>query len=427
MQLSVIIINYNVKYFLEQCLLSVQKAMRNINSEIIVVDNNSTDGSQTFFEEKTGEIIFIYNKTNEGFSKANNRALKIARGEYILFLNPDTIVPEDCFEKCISFINSHQNNCALGIKMLDGAGNFLKESKRAFPSPITSLYKLSGLARRFPHSIIFAKYYLGNLDENENQEVDVLAGAFMMIPRKILNIVGGFDEDFFMYGEDIDLSFRIQKAGFKNIYFAESSIIHFKGESTKKGSLNYVKMFYKAMSIFVKKHYGNTKAGFFLLLIDIAIFLRAAFAAISGFLKSVFLPVKKAFINLLNLKKSRFIRNDKKYIVVAGTEEEFSNAIQLLKKAGRGKNVSGRIETGEINSTKSLGNFDELKNILQAHSVKEIIFCEGKLSFKKIIDTLSHVPHSVSIKYFANGSHSIVGSDDKDIAGEFISNEEAVI
>ena len=398
--------------------------MHNLDGEIIVVDNNSTDGSQTYFEEKFGEIIFIKNKSNEGFAKANNRALKIAHGAYILFLNPDTIVPEDCFEKCISFIKSKQNNCALGIKMLDGAGEFLKESKRAFPSPITSMYKLSGLARMFPHSTIFAKYYLGNLSENKIHEVDVLAGAFMMLPKNILDIIGGFDEDFFMYGEDIDLSFRIQKAGFKNIYFAESSIIHFKGESTKKGSLNYVKMFYRAMSIFVKKHYGNTKAEIFIFLIDVAIFFRAAFAAISGFLKLIFVPLKENFIKLLNLKKKRITSNQRKNTVIAGTEEEFNNVVYILEKAGSEKNQWGRIETGKIQSAKSLGNFDNLKSILLFSTVKEIIFCEGELSFKKIIGAISHIPHDVSIKYFAKGSHSIIGSDDKDIAGKFISGEK---
>ena len=307
MQLSVIIINYNVKYFLEQCLLSVIKALKNIDGEIIVIDNNSTDGSRIFFKDKfKEEVNFIWNKTNDGFAKANNEALKIATGEYILFLNPDTIIPEDCFEKCISFIKEEKNNAALGIKMLDGSGNFLKESKRAFPSPMTSLYKLSGLARMFPHSKTFAKYHLGYLNENKNHEVDVLAGAFMMIPQKIVEVVGGFDEAFFMYGEDIDLSFRIQKAGYKNFYFAESSIIHFKGESTKKGSLNYVKMFYKAMSVFVKKHYGSTRAGLFNFLIQAAIFFRAGLAATARFLKWIGLPVIDAGIILLSFCSIKF-------------------------------------------------------------------------------------------------------------------------
>jgi GT2 family glycosyltransferase len=240
----------------------------NIEGEIFVVDNNSADRSKDFFYNKFSSVNFIWNTANEGFARANNKALKLVKGRYILFLNPDTIVPEDCFEKCISFLKSKKDETALGIRMIDGSGKFLKESKRAFPSPVTSLYKLFGLSRLFPASPVFSKYHLGHLDENISHEVDVLAGAFMMIPKKIIDTVGGFDESFFMYGEDVDLSYRIQKAGYKNYYFAESTIVHFKGESTKKGSLNYVKMFYKAMSVFVKKHYGGTKAGMFNFLIQ---------------------------------------------------------------------------------------------------------------------------------------------------------------
>lgn len=291
MQLSVIIVNYNVKYFLEQCLYSVQKACSGIKAEIIVVDNNSTDGSRSYLEPEFPTVNFIWNRTNVGFAKANNQALSLAKGEYILFLNPDTLIPEDCFEKCINLLNSNIIIGALGIKMIDGAGNFLKESKRAFPSPLTSLFKLSGFARLFPRSKIFAKYHLGNLCENENHEVDVLAGAFMMIPQKVLIEIGNFDERFFMYGEDVDLSYRIQKAGYKNYYFAESTIIHFKGESTKRGSLNYVHLFYKAMNLFVKKHYSGSRAGIFIFLIQTGIIIRAIFSALAGLLKKTGLPL----------------------------------------------------------------------------------------------------------------------------------------
>ncbi len=266
-------------------------ALKGIESEIIVVDNHSTDGSKSYFENRFSEVHFIWNDENIGFGKANNLGLKYATGEYILFLNPDTIVPEDCFEKCILFLQSKNDKGALGVKMMDGSGRFLKESKRSFPYPFTSLFKLMGLANLFPHSKLFAKYHLGNLDENKNHEVDVLAGAFMLVPRKIIHIVKGFDEDFFMYGEDIDLSYRIQQAGFVNYYFAETPIIHFKGESTKKGSLNYVKMFYSAMSIFANKHYKNSRAGIFNLFIQVAIGVRAAMAAASRFLKWIGMPV----------------------------------------------------------------------------------------------------------------------------------------
>jgi len=369
--------------------------MKNIEAEIIVVDNNSNDGSVDFFENRFPDVKFIWNQTNVGFAKANNLALKMAAGEIVLFLNPDTILPEDCFEKCISFINSQKNNIALGIKMLDGSGNFLKESKRAFPSPSTSFFKLSGLSKMFPHSKIFSRYHLTYLNENENHEVDVLAGAYMMIPKKILDKTGGFDEDFFMYGEDIDLSFRIQKAGFKNYYFSESSIIHFKGESTKKGSLNYVKMFYKAMSIFVKKHYGSRQAGLFSFFIHIAIFMRGSLAAAS---------------RLLNLKWKNEKRNEankNKKIIIVGSETEFTNAKILL---GKKEDVS------RINS------IDQLFSMNDSASVNEIIFCEGELSFKKIIETIPSIASGINSQLFSCGSHAIIGSNDKNLRGNFIND-----
>ncbi len=307
MQVSVIIVNYNVKYFLEQCLYSVNKACRGMEAEILVVDNNSTDGSRSYLEPAFPTVKFTWNAINMGFARANNQGLAQAKGAYILFLNPDTILPEDCITKCLAFFDVKKMAGALGIKMVDGSGNFLKESKRAFPSPLTSLFKLSGLSRLFPHSKLFAKYHLGHLSENENHEVDVLAGAFMMIPKKVLDEIGDFDERFFMYGEDVDLSFRIQKAGYTNFYFSESSIIHFKGESTKRGSLNYVRLFYKAMSFFVKKHYSGSKAGIFIFLIQAAIIMRAFFSAIGNFLKKIGLPVLDAAIILSAFWITRFL------------------------------------------------------------------------------------------------------------------------
>jgi len=291
LQLSVIIVNYNVKYFLEQCLYSVQKACLGIEAEIIVTDNSSTDGSREYLEQNFPAVNFIWNSENAGFAKANNLALEKAKGGFILFLNPDTLLSEDSIEKCLQFFAANKIAGAIGIHMIDGSGNFLKESKRAFPSPLTSLFKLSGLARLFPRSATFARYHLGHLSEKENHEVDVLAGAFMIMPKKVLDEIGNFDERFFMYGEDVDLSYRIQKAGYKNFYLAESTIIHFKGESTKRGSLNYVRLFYKAMSLFVKKHYSGSKAGVFIFLIQTAIIIRAFFSALGKLLNKIGLPI----------------------------------------------------------------------------------------------------------------------------------------
>lgn len=307
MQLSVIIVNYNVKYFLEQCLHSVQKACAGINSEIIVADNNSTDGSKAYLEANFPAVKFIWNSDNIGFAKANNLALEKATGNFILFLNPDTILAEDSIDKCIHFSELNKTAGAIGIRMVDGSGNFLKESKRAFPSPLTSLFKLSGLAKLFPRSKTFARYHLGHLPENENHEVDVLAGAFMMMSKKVLDQVGNFDERFFMYGEDVDLSYRVQEAGYRNYYFAESTIIHFKGESTKRGSLNYVRLFYKAMSLFVKKHYSGSKAGLFIFFIQTAIIIRAFFSALGNLLKKVGLPVLDAALILGSFGLTRIL------------------------------------------------------------------------------------------------------------------------
>lgn len=292
MQLSVIIVNYNVRFFLEQCLHSVQKAMSSLQGEIIVIDNASKDGSRSYLEPLFPDINFIWNAENTGFARANNQALQFAKGDFILFLNPDTIVPEDCFNKCLNFFERHPDAGAIGVRMLDGKGSFLPESKRSFPSPVISFYKLSGLTRLFPRSRIFGKYHLGYLDEHANHEVNVLAGAFMFIRKDVALQIGGFDEQFFMYGEDIDLSYRIQKTihpvtgeHYKNYYLSETSILHFKGESTKKGSLNYVRMFYLAMSQFVQKHYSSSRAGMFHVLIRSAIWGRAFISLIRQFIQ----------------------------------------------------------------------------------------------------------------------------------------------
>jgi len=297
MKLSVIIVNYNVKYFLEQCLYSIQRAIKNIDAEVIVVDNNSVDGSCAMVREKFPWVHLIANQDNVGFSKANNQAIRIAKGEYILLLNPDTVVQEDTFTKCIEFMDQHPDGGALGVKMIDGKGRFLPESKRALPTPWVAFYKIFGLSRLFPKSKTFGRYHLTYLHPDQIHEVEVLSGAFMFIRRKVLDEIGLLDETFFMYGEDIDLSYRIIKAGYKNYYFPHTSIIHYKGESTKKGSLNYVLVFYQAMIIFAQKHFAHSSSYRYLtFFIRIAIYLRAFLSLIKRLFIALFLPVMDILI-----------------------------------------------------------------------------------------------------------------------------------
>lgn len=479
-----------------------------------------------FFADRFPDVRFIYNTHNKGFGAANNQALSIASGDYILFLNPDTLIPEDCFEKCLLFLKSKNDCGALGVKMVDGTGRFLKESKRAFPDPLTSLYKLSGLTAVFPKSKIFARYYLGHLDENKSHEVDVLAGAFMMLPRKILDKVKGFDEDFFMYGEDIDLSYRIQEAGFTNYYFADTTIIHFKGESTKKGSFNYVKMFYKAMSVFVRKHYGSSKAGLYNFFIQVGIALRGALSALGRFLKWIGMPVidlltilfcfwlvkqfwvayllpylaydgrillvtypafaflflitsyysglydngylqarlnKSVLISTLVLftiyalvpESSQFSRgvllcsvalaylmmtlmrlllaslriiSRKKEtkpgrIVIVGSRPEFDEVKKILVSANLEENILGRIALGDADE-KSLSDWQGMPAVLKSGVVDELIYCQGDLSFKAIVESAKTLPAGVTCGFYASGANSIIGSSDKDLSGEIRASSE---
>jgi len=221
MKLSIIIVNYNVRHFLDQCLTSVRRAVSGIDADVWVVDNNSVDGSVRMVKEKFPEVKLIANKDNVGFSSANNQAIRESNGEYVLLLNPDTIVEDDTFTKIISFMDAHPDAGGLGVKMIDGKGNFLPESKRGLPTPDVAFYKIFGLSTFFPRSKTFGKYHLGYLDKDEIHEVEILSGAFMFMRRETLDKTGLLDEDFFMYGEDIDLSYRIIKAGYKNYYFPE--------------------------------------------------------------------------------------------------------------------------------------------------------------------------------------------------------------
>ncbi|MFP5040357.1 glycosyltransferase family 2 protein [Parasediminibacterium sp. JCM 36343] len=521
MLISIIIVNYNVKYFLEQCLCSVEKAIGSMEIEVIVVDNDSSDDSIAYLQPKFPFVKYIYNSDNVGFGKANNQALPYCKGDYILFLNPDTILPEDCFAKCIDFFEKQPDCGALGIKMIDGSGTFLPESKRGYPSPIASFFKLTGLAGIFPRSRIFNQYALGHLDPFANHKIDVLAGAFIMARKEAIAATNGFDEDFFMYGEDIDLSYRIQKAGFNNYYFSESTILHFKGESTKKGSLNYVKMFYSAMSIFVQKHYSGSKARVFSLLIQSAIFFRASISLLKSFVLKIGLPLVDAlliFCSLWGIKNEwtvffrdgepfsqgyfpltffsfaiiflitgalsgmydkldkpsktfsasisgivvmiasysllpehlRFSRavvvfgglaaaiaitifrwvllqlgwvlpSDEEYkfqqTAVIGSPEEYEHVHGIFKHAGLEERLLGRIKINGDDG-EAIGDIKEVKQLLNTLNIRELIFCEGYLTYYHIIQMIQTLPHNISYRFIGHNTDSIVGSDSKATTGE---------
>jgi len=361
----------------------VLKAIENIDAEIFVVDNNSTDGSDRFFSDRFPQVKFIWKKENAGFAKANNEALRLATGQKILFLNPDTIVPEDCFEKCLTFFSTNQNIGALGVKMIDGGGCYLPESKRGFPSIFTSFCKISGIIKLFPHSKLLAGYYLGHLPESEINEIDVLPGAFMMVDKSVLDITGSFDEAFFMYAEDIDLSYRIQKAGFKNFYFPGATIIHFKGESTRKKSMQYIRSFYGAMLLFVKKHYGKVTGSLYALMIQMVMVAKFILPDIK---KSVPGPLK-------------VFSHNKAFII--GAIETFQEIEQSIQQ-----------------HFSDVERADNIKDIRVIHAA--LILCGSQHSFAEMISIMEGYKKAYEFFIHAAGTNGIVGSIDKNTAGNFI-------
>ena len=387
MQLSVIILNYNVRYFLELCVLSVQKAIHNIDAEIIVVDNNSSDDSCAMMKEYFPNVKLIENKTNFGFPKGNNIGVDQAKGEYICILNPDTVVAEDTFEKILNAVTSSATetsvemsnsklqtpNSKLGIigcKLIDGTGNFLPESKRGVPTPWVAFTKIFGL---YKISNLFGKYYAQHLAENQSGKVDILVGAFMVMKRSLYLEVGGFDENCFMYSDDIDLSYMVKKSGRENYYFAETSVIHYKGESTVRDE-KYMKRFQEAMNFFYKKHFK--KSLFF-----------------SGFMKIgafVFSKIKKS------QQKNRSIAVDN-YIFFSKNEVHLA----LEKPVIYQSNLLGF----SLNKSK--------------HT--EIIFDIQSFSFKEIIDFMQkHKAATITYKMYLPQSKVIIGSNHANDIGEII-------
>ena len=392
MKLSVIIVNYNVKYFLEQCLAAVQQAIKGIKAEVFVVDNCSTDGSVEYLRQKYPWVHFIINEKNEGFARANNIALKKSKGEFVLFLNPDTIIPENILSETISFFKEHADAGAIGVKMLDGRGVFLPESKRAFPSPLVSFCKLSGLSALFPGSGFFNRYALGDLDKHAIHEVDVLCGAFIMVSRNLLQKLNGFDESFFMYGEDIDLSYRIQQSGKKNYYLGNLNIIHFKGESTGANKDQHTRIFYNAMNVFVRKHYSGINAGGLKVLLHAGIFLRGAISFLGQPLRILMNDIKYA------------LQEDQINVYLVGDTVSTAEAEKIILKHKLQKTFKGSL-------------LIEKKEAFTPIADSEIIFCTGTLSFAETINIISQYPKKNKYMWHGLHSNSIVYSNNKKHSG----------
>ncbi len=278
--ISVVIVSYNVKHILEQCLWSVRAALEGINAEVIVVDNNSSDGTVAYLKPIFTDVLFIANTDNKGFASANNQAIRLSRGKYVLLLNPDTVIGESSLRSLCFIMDERPKIGGIGVKMINGKGEFLPESKRSFPTPWVSFCKISGLSKLFPLSPKYASYSLLYLNADKEHNVEVLSGAFMLLRHEALDKVGLLDESFFMYGEDIDMSYRIVLGGWENLYVPER-ILHYKGESTRENSSRYIHAFYGAMRIFYRKYFPDSSL-FMKSSITLAIRLREAIAIIAS-------------------------------------------------------------------------------------------------------------------------------------------------
>ena len=378
--LSIVIVNYNVCGFLEQCLLSVRDAVKGISHEIFVVDNASTDGSEAYISTRFPQVKYIYNTENVGFSKANNQAIAQSSGRYVLLLNPDTVVGESVLDEACHFLDEHDDAGALGVKMIDGDGKFLPESKRGFPSPWVSFCKIFGLSKLSPYSRRFGRYHLRFLDENSTHRVDVLSGAFMLLRRSTLDRCGLLDENFFMYGEDIDLSYRMTLTGEKN-YYLPLRILHYKGESTKTESLRYVRIFYQAMFIFLRKHYPHYKL-FALLSIKTAIYMRATTAAVRRF--------------LFPKKEKRCDVNGKWYI----WSREADPIKNILDKYG----ITRTLVTPD--------GRDIAPHLFRSENIRHVVFDRKTLSYGRIIEQMERwsVPGKVCFYIYSPDSGKIVSA-----------------
>lgn len=379
MQLSVIILNYNVHHFLELCVLSVQKALENIDGEIIVIDNNSQDNSCEMLKQRFPNVKLIENKENSGFPKGNNIGVNQAQGEYICILNPDTVVAEDTFSKVLAFAKKQKELGIVGVKLIDGTGNFLPESKRGIPTPFVAFTKITGLYKIFPKT--FGEYYAQHLSENETGKVEILVGAFMLMKRDLYNEIGGFDENCFMYSDDIDLSYMALKKGKSNYYFHETSVIHYKGESTVKDKM-YMKRFQEAMNFFYKKHFRVS------------------------FLFSIFMKMGIVFFSMVKKIQGKPKPKSKpeKYILVSEDE------VLREKLENKWRTV---VERQGI--TKSFAE----------NAKAEIIFDQNQLDFKTIIQAFeTNKNKGFTFKILPESSDYVIGSNSSFDRGEVVNIQD---
>ncbi len=378
MQLSVIILNYNVRYFLEQCVLSVQKALEGIDGEIIVIDNNSSDESCEMMKRLFQNVKLIENTENLGFPKGNNIGVAQAQGKYICILNPDTVVAEDTFSKILNFVTLSavevQNNIGIiGCKLIDGTGNFLPESKRGVPAPWVAFTKIFGLYKLFPKSSWFNQYYAQHLTENQSGKVAILVGAFMVMKRELYTEIGGFDENCFMYSDDIDLSYMVLQKGKFNYYFHESTVVHYKGESTIRDE-KYMKRFQEAVQFFYKKHFKKS------------------------FVFDFFMKIGAFVFSLMKKNQSKSVQREiDEYIIFS------KDSLQL--KLNKKQTI--------------LNDFSQFKNDLNASI--EIIFDIQSFTFKEIIEFMNcNKSNNLTFKNYIPKSNFIIGSNNSIDRGEII-------
>ncbi|MGY5353218.1 glycosyltransferase family 2 protein [Wenyingzhuangia sp. IMCC45533] len=374
MKVSVVIVNYNVRYFLELCLLSVSKALKGIDGEIIVVDNVSKDKSCEMVKDRFPEVTLLENNENVGFSKANNQGVAIAKGEYVLILNPDTVVGENLFHEILPFADEQSDLGALGVRLIDGTGVFLPESKRGLPTPKKSFSRMLGSNR--------GGYYASYLTKDGVGKIEVLVGAFMLMKKERYLEVGGFDEDYFMYGEDIDLSYKLTQAGYTNYYNGKSIVIHYKGESTRK-DVKYLRHFYGAMNIFYQKHLKLTGIDCLLMRFGVKLWF---------------------LIKYLKLSNAPILIEDTKRILFVG-ERDVNVDLQLNKKITR-------IASSEV---------IKLEEFIREHDIQEIWFEEKSMSYQSIINQIgTHRFNEVLFKILPNSTNFLIGSNSSDGRGEVI-------